>query len=152
MKMKKVLIPTDFSKNAWNATRYALELFENEKCEINLLNTYTPAIATSRFLGASIETGNLENSAKFTSTLGLKNLVKRIAKDFENSNHTIKTISSTNYIKRMKIRHFKTCRPTCSKNNDTIFSCCSENTESKEPGKDNLFIENNQGGTHGNCG
>lgn len=98
MKMKKVLIPTDFSKNAWNATRYALELFENEKCEINLLNTYTPAIATSRFLGASIESGNSENSAKFASTLGLKNLVKHIAKDFNNSNHTIKTISSFSFL------------------------------------------------------
>ncbi|TFG75474.1 MAG: universal stress protein, partial [Flavobacteriales bacterium] len=28
--MKKILLPTDFSENAWNAIAYALELFKNE--------------------------------------------------------------------------------------------------------------------------
>ena len=45
--MKNILIPTDFSENAWNAIEYALALFEKEECNINLLNTYTPAIASA---------------------------------------------------------------------------------------------------------
>ncbi|GAB5399975.1 MAG: hypothetical protein Aureis2KO_15600 [Aureisphaera sp.] len=37
---KKILIPTDFSKNAWGAMCYALELFKNEECDIYVLNCY----------------------------------------------------------------------------------------------------------------
>ena len=38
--MKKILIPTDFSKTAHQAMDYALELFQNEKVEYLLLNAF----------------------------------------------------------------------------------------------------------------
>lgn len=38
--MKTILLPTDFSENAWNAMQYAARLFENETCKYILLNTY----------------------------------------------------------------------------------------------------------------
>jgi len=37
---KKIAVPTDFSKNAWNAISYALELFKNEACDFYVLNVY----------------------------------------------------------------------------------------------------------------
>ena len=37
---KKIVLPTDFSKNAWNAISYALELFKNEACDFYVLHTY----------------------------------------------------------------------------------------------------------------
>ena len=37
---KKILIPTDFSKNAWGAISYAIDLFKNEACEFYILNAY----------------------------------------------------------------------------------------------------------------
>ena len=37
---KKILIPTDFSKNAWNAMTYALNLFKGESCEFHVLNVF----------------------------------------------------------------------------------------------------------------
>lgn len=37
---KRILIPTDFSKNAFNALQYALQLFEQEECEFFILNCY----------------------------------------------------------------------------------------------------------------
>ncbi|MDM9632273.1 universal stress protein [Robiginitalea aurantiaca] len=40
--MKTILIPTDFSQNAWNALFTALKLFRNEDCRFLLLNTYEP--------------------------------------------------------------------------------------------------------------
>lgn len=40
--MKRILLPTDFSDNAFNALSYAMQLFEKEKCEFTLLHTYTP--------------------------------------------------------------------------------------------------------------
>lgn len=36
----KVLIPTDFSKNAFNAIDYALSLFKDEDCEFLIINSY----------------------------------------------------------------------------------------------------------------
>lgn len=37
---KRILIPTDFSKNAWNALKYAMELYKREQCEFFILHTY----------------------------------------------------------------------------------------------------------------
>lgn len=37
---RRILCPTDFSKNAQNAIEYAIELFKNESCEFFILNTY----------------------------------------------------------------------------------------------------------------
>ncbi|MAP55093.1 universal stress protein [Altibacter sp.] len=37
---KKVLIPTDFSKNAWNAIAYAADLYKREEVEFYLVHAY----------------------------------------------------------------------------------------------------------------
>lgn len=38
---KNILIPTDFSKNAWNAVTYASSLFKSEECTFYILNAYS---------------------------------------------------------------------------------------------------------------
>lgn len=38
--MKNILLPTDFSDNAYNAIAYALSLFEEEECNFYILNAY----------------------------------------------------------------------------------------------------------------
>lgn len=38
---RNILIPTDFSDNAWNATVYALKLYVNEECKFYFLNSAT---------------------------------------------------------------------------------------------------------------
>ena len=37
---KKILLPTDFSKNAWNALVYASELYKNEECDFYIMNAF----------------------------------------------------------------------------------------------------------------
>ncbi len=37
---KRILIPTDFSKNAFNAIKYAIELYKREYCEFFILHSY----------------------------------------------------------------------------------------------------------------
>ncbi|GGW71665.1 nucleotide-binding universal stress UspA family protein [Winogradskyella epiphytica] len=39
--MKNILLPTDFSENSWNAISYALQFFENDKCNFYLLHIQT---------------------------------------------------------------------------------------------------------------
>ncbi len=92
--MKNILLPTDFSENAWNATKYAIELFKNEVCVFHLLNTYTPAIASSRFMATSLSGGQLEDGARNNSELGLKNVLTKIKDIYKCPNHSFKTISS----------------------------------------------------------
>ncbi|WP_281542184.1 universal stress protein [Maribacter aestuarii] len=78
--MKNILIPTDFSENAWNAIVYALKLFKDEECKFYLLNTYTPAIASSRFMAASFDGGVYANTAHEFSENGLKRTIAKIKK------------------------------------------------------------------------
>ncbi|OIQ18741.1 universal stress protein [Lacinutrix sp. MedPE-SW] len=47
--MKNVLIPTDFSNNAWNATVYALEYFKNYKVNFILVHIEHPEILPPAF-------------------------------------------------------------------------------------------------------
>ncbi|GMN10320.1 universal stress protein [Croceitalea sp. MTPC9] len=91
--MKNILIPTDFSENAWNATKYAIALFKHEECVFHLLNTYTPSIAHSRFMATSIN-GSVEDSIQYNSKTGLKKLVSTIKETYNNPRHSFKTISS----------------------------------------------------------
>ncbi len=37
---KRILIPTDFSQNAYNAVKYAMELYKTERCDFYILNSY----------------------------------------------------------------------------------------------------------------
>jgi nucleotide-binding universal stress UspA family protein len=91
--MKNILIPTDFSENAWNATKYALALFADEECVFHLLNTYTPSIAHSRFM-ASTMAGGVEDATRYNSRKGLERLVEKIQDTFKNDKHSFNTVSS----------------------------------------------------------
>ncbi|PIB38735.1 universal stress protein [Maribacter sp. 4G9] len=92
--MKNILIPTDFSDNSCNAIKYAISMFWDQECTFYLLNTYTPAIAGSRFMAATFEESMLTNSASKYSQKGLEDLVARVQKDFNNDRHHFETISS----------------------------------------------------------
>ncbi len=95
--MKNILIPTDFSENAWNATQYALEMFASETCVFHLLNTYTPNIAHSRFM-ASTTTGAHEDASLANSKNGLEKVVACIQKNYPGDTRKFKTISSFNLL------------------------------------------------------
>jgi len=94
--MKKILLPTDFSENSWNAIKYALQLFKNETCKFYLLNTYTPAVYHAEYvlvepaqLGVIdiVRDGVLEN---------LENLKTRIIKKFKTPTNNIEVIGAFN--------------------------------------------------------
>lgn len=96
--MKRILIPTDFSENAWNAIGYAMHLFVNQECEFYLLNTYTPIIPSSRFMAPMVNGIRIEDAVRSTSENGLTKTVERIKKEFNNPKHSFETISSFNLL------------------------------------------------------
>ncbi len=92
--MKNILLPTDFSPNAWNATKYAIELYRKKPCTFYLLNTYTPAIVHSRFMAATVNGGVLEDNVKTLSENGLKELLAQIEAECKYDHHKFEIISS----------------------------------------------------------
>ncbi|MCH9660146.1 MAG: universal stress protein [Bacteroidetes bacterium] len=97
--MKRVILPTDFSKNAYNAIRYAITLMEQESCTFYLLNTYTPA---SFYIGvnlmSSYTTLELENIVKKASKKGLDEVEEQIKSEFQNPKHIFVKISAFNLL------------------------------------------------------
>ncbi len=96
--MKNILIPTDFSKNSWNAIKYALELYKGEVCTFHLLNTYIPVIPSSRFMASSFQPGLLDTGSMEISKKGLADTLKKIRRLDKSENHHFKTISSFNLL------------------------------------------------------
>lgn len=91
--MKKILIPTDFSKNAWNAITYATSLYRNQECVFYLLNSYAISefdigdIKASEFGVTSIDKANNASKQELDKTL------ETLLFQNPNANHSYKTIS-----------------------------------------------------------
>jgi nucleotide-binding universal stress UspA family protein len=94
--MKKILLPTDFSPNSWNAIAYALQLFKDEACKFYLLNTYTPTIYQVEYLLGNPAQYDIPDPIMETSLEKLKNMEDRIKTDFNNPKHNIETMSVFN--------------------------------------------------------
>lgn len=93
---KRILVPTDFSRNALNALRYAIDLFASRSCEFYLLNVYQVS-------GYSIDSMMVPEpgephyeSAKEASEAGLAKLLEQIKLHGENPSHTFHTLSTFN--------------------------------------------------------
>ncbi|SKB36255.1 Nucleotide-binding universal stress protein, UspA family [Salegentibacter holothuriorum] len=96
--MKKILLPTDFSENAYNAISYALKTFKDEECRFYLLNTYTPVLYDSEYILYNSTQPNLAEVYQKNSINGLKRVERNIKRDFKNPNHHFEKISAFNLL------------------------------------------------------
>lgn len=87
---RSILIPTDFSDNAWNAIVYALKLYTDEECTFYFLHTWSVANANSRAYITSKYVKTLEEDL-FKQLGELKDVVERTN---TNANHTFDLILS----------------------------------------------------------
>lgn len=87
--MKKVLLPTDFSDNAWASLLYATQLFAKEKCHFYLLHTITMSASSI----TNYSTNKL-NAAKEKAMVKLEELKERIEKETSNDKHSFQTLLS----------------------------------------------------------
>lgn len=93
--MKKILLPTDFSKNASNAIEYAIDLYKNEECEFYILNAfYTLGFATDTMLVPEIGEIAYKNG-KSNSEKELSVTLKKIQKN-NISRHRFSKVSKFN--------------------------------------------------------
>jgi nucleotide-binding universal stress UspA family protein len=93
---KKILIPTDFSKNAWNAITYVADLFKDQECDFYLLNAHgSTAYSTSEMMVS--EPGTLSyDTAKIKSEEGLSKLMDMLDFREKNHKHSYTTLSQFN--------------------------------------------------------
>lgn len=97
--MNNILIPIDFSENAWNAIQYALRFFSKSSCNFYLLHVNTSGIVVNE--NSILVQNNKGVSATLTKPVKkmLQETVLRIHSTFPNNpNHKIYTISDSNYI------------------------------------------------------
>ena len=96
--MKHILLPTDFSENAYNAIAYAVQLYKEVKCKFYILHTYTPMT-----LGVGGMTDNysaiaLKDMEKVTAERKLKEIEAKLNAKFNNAKHTFETKATYNLL------------------------------------------------------
>ncbi len=96
--MKRILLPTDFSENAFNAITYAVQLLKYDACEFFLLHTYTPTFVSAGSMIDSYSALTLQKIAQENAKNNLDALEERLLKDFSNKNHTFTAITSFNML------------------------------------------------------
>lgn len=96
--MQRILIPTDFSKNAWNAIDYAMKLYHGTDCAFYLLNTYTPPIPSGRLMAKTESGPDTQQAVAVASERGLKATLRRIRTNDPHPGHSFHTVSSFNLL------------------------------------------------------
>ena len=96
--MRKILLPTDFSDNAWNAIVYALSLFKNDKCIFYILHTYTPAYYRLDYMLGGPSFSAIPDIGVAIALEGLEKTLSDINKQYPNKKHQFKTVSAFNIL------------------------------------------------------
>ncbi|WP_116219130.1 universal stress protein [Allomuricauda sp. ARW7G5W] len=93
---KRVLLPTDYSKNALNAIRYALDLYKNVQCDFYILNAFQASGYTLDSMMVPEPGERLYDMAKEASEAGMERLMGMVKLHPENPKHRFHTISTFN--------------------------------------------------------
>ncbi len=96
--MKNILLPTDFSDNAWNAIFTGLKMFETVDCNFILLNTYEPKLANLMGKKSKERLGVIYDSLSENSKLQLDKTMEYLLENHSRSNHKFESVSISNDI------------------------------------------------------
>lgn len=93
---KRILVPTDFSKNALNAVRYALDLYARLNCEFYFLNVFQAGSYSTDSLILPEPGSEAYERAKNKSEEGFVKLLAMLEVHHDNPKHSYHTISTFN--------------------------------------------------------
>ena len=93
MKKKRIILPTDFSENSWNAIAYALKVFKDVPCDFFILNSYQVGASGLSTQMAGANDTRLYNLIKEQSKRDLQRELEKIKSFDENPAHTFETRS-----------------------------------------------------------
>ena len=90
-------MPTDFSKNAWHAINYALELYKDDPCDFYVLNAFMATGYLTDSLLVPEPGEDYYESAKLESENGLAKVLDMISfKDNKNTKHKFHPLTTFN--------------------------------------------------------
>ncbi|MEZ4970623.1 MAG: universal stress protein [Flavobacteriaceae bacterium] len=98
--MKKILLPTDFSDNAWNALFTALKLYAHVKCKFFLLHTYEPKAMNMLGRKSQQRLGIIYDSLAQHSVQELDKILSYLNKNHHNPNHSFESISKSDSLEK----------------------------------------------------
>ncbi|WP_373517897.1 universal stress protein [Pricia sp.] len=90
---KKLLLPTDFSKNSWNAIVYALKLHAEQDCDFYILNTYVKDSHGLNNINRLDPDEAFNKLSENRSKEGLGDILNRLTFAKENPNHRFHVLS-----------------------------------------------------------
>lgn len=96
--MKNILIPTDFSKNAWNAVSYAMEFFKEQRCTFYFLHTYTPSFYRMDYVLGGPSFSAIPDKGLDISQAGLERTIEKVRTGYANPRHTYEMMSAFNIL------------------------------------------------------
>lgn len=93
--MKKIVLPTDFSDNAWNAIFTAVKLYADIECQFFILHAYEPNALNKVGRKGQQRLGIIYDSLSKYSAQELKKVTAYLNKNLTNPNHSFKTVSKS---------------------------------------------------------
>ena len=93
---KRILIPTDFSKNALNAVKYAMDFYRHHSCDFYLLNVYHVSGYSIDSMMVPEPGEQAYEAAREASEEGMKKFMEMVRLHGEEPNYRFHTISSFN--------------------------------------------------------
>lgn len=96
--MTRILIPTDFSENAFRALRYAVYLFEREKCEFILLNAYHTDASRVASMRSQKRDTRLFRVIRESAERDLARLLEKIKAEKFSENHSFRAIAKADVL------------------------------------------------------
>ncbi|MCF4102717.1 universal stress protein [Gillisia sp. M10.2A] len=92
--MRKIIIPTDFSENAFNALKYAVDLFKYEISEIIILHAFADEVYNTQRLPDKDALEILKQEVLKKSNASLSHIEKQLKDYSPNPRHRVKSLSA----------------------------------------------------------
>ncbi|MEN3322149.1 universal stress protein [Mariniflexile soesokkakense] len=89
-----ILLPTDFSDNAWNAVVYALKMYEEQKCTFHFLHSTKIIVSQT-----TVRSGKLSETINKAANKDLLELKELAESSNANKNHNFQVILSSENLK-----------------------------------------------------
>ncbi|GAA4296129.1 universal stress protein [Aestuariibaculum suncheonense] len=96
--MRKILIPTDFSENAFNAITFAIDLFKYEISEFYITNAYQDDIYADEALIEESDLQSVTETVSNNSKYQLNRILERIETISPNPKHSYHSVSANNLL------------------------------------------------------